>query len=210
MKKSFLSLAVLMFGLLFVGCTKADKTITDDLVFTNETSTEETSIDDANSTEAEDTTADAAEDLPTIDTDETTEETDQEPPTTGTNMGSTPPLTEDSPVMNPTAAVEDPQTSQVIFPNGGELLEVGKEYTIRWESEGIEAVDIMLMQEREEPVMIGSRILAYNGVLEWTPTAALLGGETFGQFTIGMIDSDTGKAHDTSDELFIVQIVESN
>lgn len=193
MKNFFLSFAVLTFGFLLVGCGNDDDTTNNDDMNTPVTETNNMENDaDMDDTEAEDTTSEASMDM--------------DADTTETQATITPPLTPESPVMNPTAAVQDPQTSQVVFPNGGELMEVGKAYTIRWESEGIEAVDIALLENGREVAVLGERILAYNGVLEWTPTEDILRGESFGKFTIGMTDSDTGKKHDTSDTTFIVQV----
>lgn len=198
MKKSILTFAVLLFGIFLVGCSDTkDTSYEEDMNMPVPQTTDSMENDgmDTTESEAQETTTEASLDTP--------------PTETNTAATITPPLTPESPVMNPTAAVEDPQTSQVIFPNGGELMEVGKAYTIRWESEGIEAVDISLIANGREVAVLGTRILAYNGVLEWTPTADILGGASFAQFTIGMTDSDTGKKHDTSDKPFIVQIKET-
>lgn len=116
----------------------------------------------------------------------------------------TPPLDEDSPVFNP-AGPATPNTSQVLFPDGNETLEVGADYTISWESEGIELINLELHEYDRKVATIGESLIAYNSTFAWTPAASLLEGEDFRRFTLVMVDAQTGEVHDSSDEAFVLQ-----
>lgn len=125
------------------------------------------------------------------------------PPVTASSNNSVAASNGDGPVMNP-AGPAPVRTSQVIFPNGKEQIEVGKNYNIRWESEGIEVFNLELHENGRKRHTIAERLLASQGDYDWTPTNALLGDLDYRQYKLVMIDADTGKAHDTSDEDFIL------
>jgi len=109
----------------------------------------------------------------------------------------------DNPVMNP-AGETLIQTAQVVFPNGKERIEVGKEYDLRWESEGIKAFDIEVHQFGRRTGTIAERVLAVSGSYAWTPERLLLRGNDFAQLQIVLIDADTGIKHDESDSEFML------
>lgn len=109
----------------------------------------------------------------------------------------------DQPVMNP-AGETLIKTAQVTFPNGRERLEIGKDYQIRWESEGIKAMEIELHQFGRRTALLAERALAVEGVFNWTPSEDLLRGNDFAQLTVILKDADTGIVHDESDSAFIL------
>jgi len=109
----------------------------------------------------------------------------------------------DNPVMNP-AGETIFKTSQVLFPKGGERIEVGKSYLIRWESEGIKAVDLELHEFGRKKFTIAERVLAAPGNYSWTPSRPLLAGEEYKQCTVVMVDSDTMVAHGKSENAFML------
>lgn len=196
MKKYIFPFTVLSFGVLLVGCGEdSSSTIYETNTYPDSDILNDERYDpsmDPNNNSMLDTTTDAEAAATTRDA--------------SLDTSTTINIDADAPVMNPTAAVADPQTSRIIFPNGSEILEVGKAYTIRWESEGIEAVDIAVSENGRSEIVIAERVLAYNGVLEWTPSAQLLGDREFAQFMVSITDADTGEKHDTSDKAFIVQL----
>lgn len=109
----------------------------------------------------------------------------------------------DQPVMNP-AGETLIKTAQVTFPDGRERLEVGEDYQIRWESEGIKAFEIEVHQFGRRTALLAERALAIEGLYNWTPQAELLRGNDFAQLTIVLKDADTGIVHDESDSAFIL------
>jgi len=74
-------------------------------------------------------------------------------------------------VKKPVKQIIQPlQTIKVLSPNGGEKWEIGKEYTIRWQTRGnIKLVKIMLENEGKL-IMLTSNIGTTNdGTHQWTP-----------------------------------------
>ena len=178
--KYILSFAVVLAGITLVGCGNPS------------TPTEPEETTEATKTAVSETTE-------TTDTQENTEEvaTKKEAPD---YIG-----TAEQPVINP--AGDAPQnTSHILFPDGKEILDVGKAYTIRWESEGVKLVDLQISENGRNHKTIAERLIAYNGVYEWTPSKDLLQDRNFGMFVITMIDSDTEERHDSSDEPFMIRI----
>lgn len=183
--KNVLSILMTLIAVLLVGCTA------------------NAPAPDSNS-ENTTSTPSASQETPATET--TVETTTPEPETQAIPDPQThrPPLDADAPVMNPNGPTPV-RTSNILFPDGKEILEVGKTYTIQWESEGMEAVDLQLHSFGRYYAPIAEKILAHNGVYEWTPDASLLKGESFVRLTVVMLDSDTGKEHGESDEPFILQ-----
>jgi len=62
------------------------------------------------------------------------------------------------------------QTIKVLSPNGGEKWEIGKEYTIRWETRGnIRSVKIMLENGGKLIMLTGNIGTTNDGTHQWTP-----------------------------------------
>jgi hypothetical protein len=60
---------------------------------------------------------------------------------------------------------------KLIYPNGGELLEAGKTYEIKWQSNLVGKTDIALIKGEDTAISIASNVSGYLGKYSFTPTA---------------------------------------
>ena len=92
---------------------------------------------------------------------------------------------------------------KTIFPNAGEKLEIGKQYTIRWESKGIfkpNLVKIFLTNNRNPILITSNSGISNDGVHDWRPRWA---NPPVGHYKL-LITTLDGAVKDESDGSFEV------
>ena len=94
---------------------------------------------------------------------------------------------------------------KVIFPNGGEKLEIGKGYRIQWESKKVSKVDIDLLRGKVVVLNIAKGISSSDGsnnAFTWTLEKGKV--SPGGYYFIQVKDSDDSKTVDRSDKPFSI------
>lgn len=121
-----------------------------------------------------------------------------------TEANITPTVDSEQPVLNP-EGVAGPSLAVVLFPNGNEQLEAGKQYDITWDAQGFNTLNIELEEEGYTRGVIAEDVLAANGVYTWTPafTDGTEDGHTM-NLQVVLSDADTGEVLDKSDKSFII------
>ncbi|MCF7812545.1 hypothetical protein K9M59_03035 [Candidatus Gracilibacteria bacterium] len=108
------------------------------------------------------------------------------------------------PALNPEGNA-GPSEAVVVFPNGGEQLEVGKPYEITWESQGFNKINISLEEEGYGRGEIAKEILASQKKFIWTPSLEDgIQDDHIMNLQIVLSDSQTGEVLDKSDDSFII------
>ena len=86
----------------------------------------------------------------------------------------------------------------ILYPNGGEKLENGKSYYIRWESKGVKNLNIELVTP-ENGTTIARNVTAADGRYSWY-TDNISGND----YRIKIFDSSNSSVSDTSNAKFLV------
>jgi hypothetical protein len=93
---------------------------------------------------------------------------------------------------------------KVILPNGGEKLELGKSYQIKWESKKVSKVDIDLLRGKLVVLNIAKEVASSDGsnnTYSWTPEKGKVLPE---EYFLRIKDSSDPKIVDTSDKPFSI------